>query len=69
MKFNYNDCIVEVKVTPENGKKVNELLTADFYDIITLAMIHAENFCTGNGMHEQASQYSEIAHSMMKKQI
>lgn len=69
MKFNYNGNIVEIKVTPENSKKVNELLTEDLYNRITLAMIHAENFCTGNGMHEQASQYSEIAHSMMKKQI
>lgn len=69
MKFNYKGNIVEIKVTPENGKKVDTVQTKSMFYRIGLAMLHAENFCTGNGWYKEAKDYSELAHAMIDNQI
>lgn len=65
MKFNLNGATVEIKVTPVGAKKENPVSSQHFADTLSLALLHASNFCTGQGLAVQADEYMEIAKAIM----
>ena len=64
MKFNLNGATVEIKVTPAGAKKTDPVKTDLMYHDIQLALIHASNFCRGNGLVTAANRYIDIAFAM-----
>lgn len=69
MKFNLNGAIVEIKVTPEGAKKADSLKSDRLADDISLALLHAANFCSGNGLEVASNHYLNIADAMMNNKI
>ena len=69
MKFNLNGATVEIKLTPVGAKKENPVSSQHFADTLSLALIHASNFCTGQGMEAAANEYLEIARAIMDNKI
>lgn len=65
MKFDLNGATVEIKVTPAEAKKENPISSAHFVDDLSLALIHAANFCRGQGMEVAANGYLEIAKAII----
>lgn len=66
MKFNLNGATVEIKVTPVGAKKENPVSSQHFADTLALALIHASNFCTGQGLAVHADEYMEMAKAIMQ---
>ena len=69
MKFELNGAIVEIKVTPVGAKKADPLKSDRLADDISLALLHAANFCSGNGLDVAANHYLNIADAMMNNKI
>lgn len=68
MKFNFNGLEVEIKVK-EGTKKADFYKAAAVEDDITMALIHASAFLTGQGMYKEADHYSNMAAAMMNNRV
>lgn len=67
MKFKFENSTVEIKVTPSGAKKFDEDKSKDLANSIALALIHASNFCTMQGMKGASEYYLNLAKEMMYK--
>ena len=65
MKFKFNGCTVEIKVITEGGKKEDSFKTERLADDLSLALLHATNFCRCNGLQISADHYLELANALM----
>lgn len=66
MKFKFNDCTVEIKVIPEGAKKADYHKTERLANELSVALLHASNFCRGNGLQLSADHYFKLAEAIMK---
>ena len=66
MKFKFNGCTVEIKVIPEGAKKEDSFKTERLADDLSLALLHASNFCRCNGIHVSADHYYKLAQGFMQ---
>ena len=67
MKFKFEDSTVEIKVTPSGAKKFDEEKSKELANDIALALIHASNFCTMQGMKGASDYYMSLAKELMYK--
>ena len=65
MKYKFNDCTLEIKVIPEGAKKEDSLKSARLAVDLSLALLHASNFCRCNGIQESAEHYFDLAKVFM----
>ena len=65
MKFKLNECTVEIKVIPEGAKKEDSFKTERLVDDLSLALLHATNFCRCNGLQVSADHYLKLAEAFM----
>lgn len=65
MKFKFNGCTVEIKVIPEGTKKEDSFRTESFANDLSLALLHASNFCRCNGLQPSSDYYYKLASAMM----
>ena len=65
MKFKLNGCTVEIKVIPEGAKKEDSFKTERLTDDLSLALIHASNFCRCNGFQDSADHYLKLANTLI----
>ena len=68
MKFNFNGLEVEIKVK-EGTKKADFYKAAAVENDITMALIHASSFLTGQGDYTAAKHYSDMAHAMIENRV
>lgn len=65
MKFKLNECTVEIKVIPDGAKKEDSFKTERLADDLSLALLHATNFCRCNGLQVSADHYLNLADAIM----
>ena len=65
MKFKLNVCTVEIKVIPDGAKKEDSFKTERLADDLSLALLHATNFCRCNGLKVSADHYLKLAEVFM----
>ena len=69
MKFKFNGCTVEIKVIPEGAKKEDSLKTGRLAVDLSLALLHASNFCRCNGVQDSADHYLDLAKVFMDDKL
>lgn len=69
MKFTFEGCTIEIKVIPEGAKKADSIKSDRIADDLSLALLHAANFCGGIGLNISANHYLDLATAMMNNKI